>query len=85
MGFEDRIPTWDGTAMSRCADAGGRCSTSRRSLHTMPSADPASKRSHSSSSVRFTARRKSSICSAVSNAEWLRGWPAIGRPHPLIV
>ena len=29
--------------------------------------------------------RSSAICSSVSSAEWFIGWPAIGRPQPLMV
>ncbi len=52
---------------------------------SFPAGLSGSMRSHSVSGVSPVAVRRSSICSGLSMAEWLRGLPAMGSPQPLTV
>ena len=85
IGLPGRRPVESGTGGAGELRRGARARCSRRAATHCPAVVIGSSRSHSVAMVRPSRSRIWSIWAVESSAEWLRGFPAMGRPQPLTV
>ena len=78
-------PTDAGSAGGSRSTTSGRSSSCAAAAHSAPSALPSGKGAQGSAASAPSSPARCSHSGTLSSAEWLAGWPCVGRPHALMV